>query len=62
MTIEELMAEKRRMEQRISDAIKGFEGATSLKVENVSVVRCTISSELGFERDYKYNVKAKIDL
>nr|DAX44867.1 MAG TPA: hypothetical protein [Caudoviricetes sp.] len=62
MTIEELMTEKLRMEQRISDAIKEFEGATSLKVENMSVVRCTISSELGFERDYKYNVKAKIDL
>ena len=62
MTIEELVTEKLRMEQKISDAIKEFEGATSLKVENVSVVRCTISSELGFERDYKYNVKAKIDL
>ena len=62
MTIEELVTEKLRMEQKISDAIKEFDGATSLKVENVSVVRCTISSELGFERDYKYNVKAKIDL
>lgn len=62
MTIKELKTEKLRMEQKISDAIKEFEGATSLKVENVSVVRCTISSELGFERDYKYNVKAKIDL
>ena len=62
MTIEELVTEKLRMEQKISDAIKEFEGATSLKVENMSVVRCTISSELGFERDYKYNVKAKIDL
>lgn len=62
MTIEEVKVEKLRMEQKISDAIKEFEGATSLKVENMSVVRCTISSELGFERDYKYNVKAKIDL
>ena len=56
------MTEKLRMEQKISDAIKEFEGTTSLKVESVSIVRCTSSSELGFERDYKYNVKAKVDL
>ena len=62
MTIEEVKVEKLRMEQRISDAIKEFEGTTSLKVESVSIVRCTISRELGFERDYKYNVKAKVDL
>lgn len=62
MTIEEVKVEKLRMEQRISDAIKEFEDTTSLKVESVSIVRCTISSELGFERDYKYNGNAKIDL
>lgn len=44
MTIKELMTERLRMEQKISDAIKEFEDATSLKVENVSVVRCVPSA------------------
>lgn len=44
MTIKELMTERLRMEQKISDAIKEFEDATSSKVENVSVVRCVPSA------------------
>lgn len=59
MTIEEVMTEKLRMEQKISDAIKEFEGTTSLKVESMSIVRCTISSELGFERDINIMLKQK---
>ena len=38
------MTERLRMEQKISDAIKEFEDATSSKVENVSVVRCVPSA------------------
>lgn len=59
MTIEEVMTEKLRMEQKISDAIKEFEGTTSLKVESMSIVRCTISSELGLKGIPNITLKQK---
>lgn len=62
MTIEEVKKKKLEMEQKISAALKEFEGATKIQVKIVYFSRFTQRNEFGVETDYNYNVEVDIKL
>ena len=62
MMVEELKAKKYEMEQKISVAIKEFEECTAIEIKAINLCRCTLSNELGIEKDFKYNIKSELEL
>lgn len=57
-SIEEINERKRKLEQKISEALLEFENSTSLQIESLDFTRRSCCTELGTEIEFKYVTEA----
>jgi hypothetical protein len=59
-SIEEINERKRKLEQKISEALLEFENSTSLQIESLDFTRRSSCTEQGTEIDFRYITEARV--